>query len=72
MSDTARQGYCPQCGGVGVQRERRIGGNDTCENGHVYPSHLSLTSNADFLDEDDEDAFTAESNDEVINIINKS
>jgi len=71
MNDSTRYGFCPQCGAQGVQRERRIGGDDTCENGHKYPSHTSLTSNAEFLD-DDEDAFTAESNDEVINIINQS
>lgn len=31
-------GFCPECGAPGVTRERRINGNDTCENGHVYPS----------------------------------
>jgi len=31
-------GYCPVCGAVGVTRERRLNGNDKCENGHVYPS----------------------------------
>jgi len=30
--------YCPICGEVSVQRERRPGGNDTCSNGYVYPS----------------------------------
>jgi len=35
-------GYCPICGSKGVSRERRINGNDTCENGHVYPSVDSL------------------------------
>jgi cytidyltransferase-like protein len=30
--------YCPICGEEGVQRERRPNGNDTCKNGHVYPS----------------------------------
>lgn len=29
---------CPKCGGKMVSRERRKNGNDTCENGHVYPS----------------------------------
>ena len=31
-------GYCPKCGAKGVMRERRPNGNDTCANGHVYPS----------------------------------
>ncbi len=36
--DATRYGYCPRCGGVGVNRERRLNGNDRCENGHQYPS----------------------------------
>lgn len=35
-------GKCPKCGGKGVTRERRLNGNTTCENGHVYPSRLSV------------------------------
>lgn len=35
-------GYCPKCGAPGIQRERRIDGNDTCENNHVYPSAKAL------------------------------
>ena len=31
-------GFCPQCGAKGIYRERRIDGNDKCENGHIYPS----------------------------------
>lgn len=31
-------GYCPICGGIGVKRERRLGGNDICVAGHTYPS----------------------------------
>lgn len=31
-------GYCPTCGSPGVTRERRPNGNDTCSNGHTYPS----------------------------------
>lgn len=31
-------GFCPICGAPGVSRERRPNGNDTCQNGHVYPS----------------------------------
>ena len=35
-------GYCPTCGAPGVSRERRPDGNDTCQNGHEYPSSQSL------------------------------
>lgn len=31
-------GNCPKCGAAGKFRERRPFGDDTCENGHVYPS----------------------------------
>jgi len=31
-------GYCPKCGAKGVSREKRMNGNDKCENGHTYPS----------------------------------
>lgn len=31
-------GTCPECGAACAMRERRPGGNDTCVNGHVYPS----------------------------------
>lgn len=34
-------GYCPHCGNPGINRERRIDGNDTCSEGHVYPSSHS-------------------------------
>jgi hypothetical protein len=34
-------GYCPHCGSLGVSRERRPNGNDTCGNGHVYPSNAA-------------------------------
>lgn len=34
-------GYCPHCGASGTTRERRIDGNDTCKNGHVYPSRAA-------------------------------
>lgn len=36
-------GYCPTCGARGVQRERRINGDDTCERGHTYPSASRLS-----------------------------
>lgn len=35
---SAVYGFCPKCGKPGVRRERRPDGNDTCEEGHVYPS----------------------------------
>ena len=35
-------GRCPHCGGKVTLRERRINGNDTCEDGHVYPSRCSV------------------------------
>lgn len=34
-------GYCPKCGAPGVQRERRMNGNDLCERGHWYASTTS-------------------------------
>jgi len=30
--------FCPHCYAPYAVRERRINGNDTCGNGHVYPS----------------------------------
>lgn len=35
-------GRCPICGKEGVARERRPNGNDTCKEGHVYPSKNSI------------------------------
>lgn len=37
-------GYCPQCGGLGMSRERRRNGNDFCENGHSYPSSTAVAN----------------------------
>ena len=34
----APYGYCPICGAEGIARERRLNGNDRCENAHSYPS----------------------------------
>ena len=42
-ADPAPYGYCPTCGSEGVSRERRIGGNDKCSNGHEYPSAAALS-----------------------------
>ncbi len=38
MSNPAPYGFCPQCGAAGLFRERRPNGDDTCDNGHKYPS----------------------------------
>ena len=35
--------FCPTCGAHTVERDRRPGGDDRCENGHVYPSFEALT-----------------------------
>ena len=35
---TPEYGKCPKCGGGIAWRERRLNGNDGCENGHVFPS----------------------------------
>lgn len=35
-------GFCPKCGSPCKTRERRIDGNDTCENGCVYPSKTAI------------------------------
>ena len=37
-------GYCPRCGELGMSRERRLNGNDRCENGHSYPSSTSVAN----------------------------
>ena len=42
-------GFCPICGEEGISRERRINGNDTCKNGHKYPSKDSLNSKDQYL-----------------------
>ena len=34
-------GFCPYCGAAGKTRERRLNGNDRCEQGHEYPSRLA-------------------------------
>ena len=38
QSEENLMGYCPTCGAPGITRERRMNGNDKCENGHTYPS----------------------------------
>jgi hypothetical protein len=42
VSQESHYGICPKCGGLGVSRERRINGNDICENGHTYKSSEAL------------------------------
>lgn len=42
ISVTSPYGLCPTCNGVGVDRERRPNGNDTCVNRHTYPSADAL------------------------------
>lgn len=39
-------GHCPHCGAPGQMRERRLGGNDVCANGCVYPSRDALVNKA--------------------------
>lgn len=38
MTTPTPYGLCPVCGQPGFARERRPNGNDTCPNGHTYPS----------------------------------
>jgi hypothetical protein len=35
-------GHCPKCHALGATRERRPNGDDTCVNGHKYPSAKAL------------------------------
>ena len=35
-------GFCPVCRAPGVERERRLGGNDRCANGCMYPSRSAV------------------------------
>lgn len=41
-------GFCPTCGAPGRTRERRPDGNDTCNNGHKYPSRSAIPIQADW------------------------
>lgn len=43
MTTQTIYGYCPQCGAIGLSRERRPNGNDKCANGHTYPSGKALS-----------------------------
>lgn len=42
--DVTPYGRCPVCGEPGKDRERRPNGNDTCPNGHSYPSSTAKQS----------------------------
>ena len=42
MANKNVYGYRPECGAPGIQRERRMNGDDKCENGHTYPSRLAV------------------------------
>jgi hypothetical protein len=44
--DEAAYGFCLHCKAKVVRRERRPRGNDTCANGHVYPSAASVKGRA--------------------------
>jgi len=35
-------GFCPVCGAPGSTRGRCLNGNDTCTNGHTYPSATAI------------------------------
>lgn len=50
----SRYGFCPICGERGISRERRMGGNDTCENGHVYPSKERFNTYQQFVNNKDQ------------------
>lgn len=39
-------GRCPYCRAEVVSRERRPDGNDTCAQGHCYPSRLTVPPDA--------------------------
>ena len=51
--ETSPYGFCPTCGGVGRTRERRLDGNDRCENGHVYPSRNSVKTTLEHAQQPD-------------------
>ena len=52
MTDKATYGYCPKCGAPGCRRERRINGDDMCEQGHRYPSRDRLAEPKEKKDDD--------------------
>lgn len=48
---TPLYGLCPACGAAGAERERRPNGNDTCVNGHTYPSAHAVSPYRDVSDD---------------------
>ncbi|MCK9434995.1 MAG: hypothetical protein M0R32_09305 [Candidatus Cloacimonetes bacterium] len=51
QAQTKGYGLCPRCGAPGISRERRIDGNDMCENRHTYPSKEAIdVSREDLID----------------------
>jgi hypothetical protein len=51
----SKLGYCPICLAPGKLRERRIDGNDICENGHEYPSKsvlMKINDQADCVEDE--------------------
>lgn len=51
QAQTKGYGLCPRCGAPGISRERRIDGNDMCENRHTYPSKEAIElSREDLID----------------------
>lgn len=41
-NQSCQYGRCPICGRPGIERERRLNGNDTCAGGHKYPSRVAI------------------------------
>ena len=44
MTKKAPYGYCPICSCEGETRERRLDGDDRCQEGHTYPSRRALSA----------------------------
>lgn len=44
MTKKAPYGYCPICSCEGETRERRLDGDDRCQEGHTYPSRRALAA----------------------------
>ena len=42
-------GICPICGARGINRERRLNGDDMCSNFHSYPSKDAVKVNGDTI-----------------------
>jgi len=48
---------CPICGGEGISREKRMNGNDSCANGHSYPSVNPVLSEDELRERIEESLF---------------